>query len=115
MKEMINGVENWLIQIGIMPNLAGFTYIKESVKIVCEYGDVARTTNLYKIIASAHGKTSSAIERSIRHAIKVACDSCKIIRLNNVVGQSVLGSCLDKPSPSLLISLLAHKHNSLFG
>ena len=113
MSEGAKRLEGWLIQIGIMPNLTGFTYIKESVEICCNFsGERIKTSQIYKILAMRYEKTSCAIERNIRHAIQVASNSNKIIRLNNVVGQSVLGG-LDKPSASLLISLLAQKHKSM--
>ena len=52
MNEMVRKLEGWLIQIGIMPNLAGFTYIKESVQLCCEcMGTIYKTTQIYKIIA----------------------------------------------------------------
>ena len=114
MTDIVTKIDNWLIQIGIMPNLAGFTYIKESVELCTDHVELLGylTTQLYKIIAYKHGKSVSVIERNIRHAIQVASNSNKIIRLNNVVGQTVLGS-LDKPSAGLLISLLAQKCKSL--
>lgn len=113
MNDNIKKLEGWLIQIGIMPNLMGFTYIRDSVELCCEYmRDMYKTTQLYKLLAKMHGKSISAIERNIRHAIQVASNSNKLIRLNNVVGQTVV-SGMDKPSAGQLIALLVQKQRSL--
>ena len=113
MNEAEKRIESWLIQIGIMPNLTGFTYIKESVELCCGcfYGR-RKTTQIYDVIAKRYGKSSSAVESNIRHAIQVASNSNKIIRLNNVVGQTVI-SGLDKPSAGQLIALLVQKQRSM--
>lgn len=114
MKEESKNIEGWLIQIGITPNLVGFTYLREAVELYVDIiGKTCQITKIYNILAKIHGKTVSAVERGIRHAIKVASDSNKLIKLNNVIGHVVLNG-YDKPSSGVLISLLAQKYRTLY-
>lgn len=70
-------ITNSLMEIGIAPNLIGFEYIKEAIKII--YNDssyiYAITTKLYVDIANKYGGTVHSVERSIRNAIITACET----------------------------------------
>jgi two-component system response regulator (stage 0 sporulation protein A) len=63
-----------LIAIGIYPNLKGFKYIAEAVKIVRENSDALRqiTKTLYPEIARRYDDKMGRVERAIRHAIFTA-------------------------------------------
>lgn len=63
-----------LIAIGIYPNLKGFKYIAEAVKIVRENSDalIQITKTIYPEIARRYNDKWTRVERAIRHAIFTA-------------------------------------------
>ncbi len=63
-------VENYLINIGIMPSLKGFAFLREAIPMYHE--GMTITKELYPTIGRKHGISSSRVERAIRHAIEVA-------------------------------------------
>lgn len=65
-------IEEMLFKIGITPNLKGFNYIKEAVKLIDKNPNqycTGITKKLYPDVAKLNNVTSSAVERGIRHAI----------------------------------------------
>lgn len=59
----------FLIKLGIYPNLKGFNYIIRAVEIVKEKGYLKVTKELYPQIAEEYKTTASRVERAIRHVI----------------------------------------------
>lgn len=64
-------IENYLISKGIYPNLKGFDYIVESIKLIREDRDYKFfiTKKLYPELSKRFNDTTSKVERAIRHAI----------------------------------------------
>lgn len=57
----------------IYPNVKGYKYIVEAVKMIQDSGDFLQITKkIYPEIAKKHNTTKSKVERTIRHAILVA-------------------------------------------
>ena len=110
MNKFINDLKNWLMQIGITPNLEGFNYIIAGVLLCAKNNQLITnfTTRLYPIIGLYYDKNTATIERGIRHAIQVSQDCKKLYNLNKITGISVLEKC-EKPTASQLISILAEK------
>ena len=66
---MKNNIQKILVSnLGLTPNLIGFRYISESVKIIIESEEYYKVTELYNKIAAVYNKQPCQIERSIRHA-----------------------------------------------
>lgn len=67
--EMI--ITNYLLEKKIRPNLLGFHYLREGIKLSIDNdGIMPRITKvLYPSIALKYSTTSSKVERAIRHAI----------------------------------------------
>lgn len=63
--------EDKLLQLGITPNLKGFSCICEAVEILSKESDI-KTTALYEIVGKRFEITGSMAERRIRHAISKA-------------------------------------------
>ena len=62
-----------LVAIRIYPNLKGYKYIIEAVKIFKDSGDSLRITKtIYPEIAKKYNDKNARIERAIRHAINIA-------------------------------------------
>lgn len=65
-----------LIEMGITPNLDGFRYIIESVKLLL-VDESMNAMDIYEIVAEVRGVTAHRVERSIRTAFASANkDSC---------------------------------------
>ena len=60
--------------IGVQPNVRGWRYIVDGVKLVAADEELAHhmTKELYPAIAAKHDTTPSRVERCIRHAIEWA-------------------------------------------
>ena len=60
--------------IGVQPNVRGWRYIVDGVKLVAADEELAHhmTKELYPAIAAKHDTTTSRVERCIRHAIEWA-------------------------------------------
>ena len=67
-----------LSMLGIPSSLLGYDYIKDALFISFEnnYSLPPVSKVLYPTIAKKHGKTSSQIERAIRHAIEKSTSRC---------------------------------------
>lgn len=61
-------IEKRLISLGICPNLLGFGYIIEAIKIIIAEPNV-QITSIYWVIAERNDVGLSSVERCIRYAI----------------------------------------------
>lgn len=72
--------EEILLQLGITPNLLGYTYIADAVEIIGKEDERVKTTALYEIIAERRGTTYCKVERPIRHAISKVDVDCEAFK-----------------------------------
>lgn len=94
-------VDALLDRIGISPELSGYRYVAEAVRITLLHGSGSMTKDLYPQIALIYRVTGSAVERAIRHAIDAAWRGpATAARLSLFPGR-------DKPSNSRFILRLA--------
>lgn len=99
---------NLFKEIGILPNLSGYEYLKTAVKLVCEDKEmkIGITKKLYPEVAKIHNSTPSRVERGIRHAIEVLFYD----ELSNVV-KEIFGNTIKnnktKPTNSHFICTIA--------
>ncbi len=65
-----------LHRIGISPNLKGFCYVREAIRLTIENPEMLHsvTTALYPTLAKTYKSTPANVERAIRYAIKHAWD-----------------------------------------
>ena len=64
-----------LKELGIAPNIKGYTYLKSAILYVFEQDDklnLLMTKNVYPKIAKIYNTTPQRVERAIRHAIESA-------------------------------------------
>jgi len=61
-----------LSKMGVAPELSGYRYMAEAVRITLLHGALSTTKELYPQIALMNHVTVSAVERAIRHAIAPA-------------------------------------------
>ena len=70
-------IKSYLLELGIMPNLAGFRYLTRAIELYRDRRDYYRegiTSRLYPDVARWFDTTPPRVERSIRHAIETAYD-----------------------------------------
>ncbi len=107
LEEKISGI---FISIGIAPNVNGYAYLRESVKIAVK--DPLSINHITKIIypqvAEHFDSSPSKVERSMRHAISTAWNRGRIDSLNNLFGMR-LYSDIDRPTNGEFIALIADK------
>lgn len=62
-------LRKFLLESGVYPNLKGYNFLIDAVKLVKENPDMTLTKHLYPAIAELHNTTSSKVERAIRHVV----------------------------------------------
>ncbi len=103
-------ISNIFISIGIPPNIKGYNYLREGIKMAVADPHVINnvTKGLYPVIGEKYGTTASKVERAIRHAIEVAWNRGRIDAVNAIFGARVyIGT--EKPTNSEFIALVADK------
>lgn len=103
-------ISNIFISIGIPPNIKGYSYLREGIKMAVADPHVINnvTKGLYPVIGEKYGTTASKVERAIRHAIEVAWNRGRIDAVNAIFGARVyIGT--EKPTNSEFIALVADK------
>ncbi len=103
-------ISNIFISIGIPPNIKGYMYLREGIKMTVEQPRVITnvTKGLYPVIAEKFDTSASKVERAIRHAIEVAWNRGRVDAINAIFGARVyIGS--EKPTNSEFIALVADK------
>ena len=103
-------ISNIFISIGIPPNIKGYSYLREGIKMAVADPRVINnvTKELYPVIGEKYATTASKVERAIRHAIEVAWNRGRIDAINAIFGARVyIGT--EKPTNSEFIALVADK------
>jgi len=99
-----------LRKMGIPPHISGYHYLREAIVLTAE--DFSRINtmmnSIYKPIAYRNESTIARVERSMRHAIEVACDRCRVHILEELFGNTI-DKNKDKPSNREFIALFADK------
>lgn len=86
--ELVN-VSRLLHEIGIPSNLSGYQFIITAMEALTVYDRMTITGELYPYIAKEYNTTSTAVERSIRHAISVGFNRGDADILNKIFANSV--------------------------
>ena len=103
-------ISNIFISIGIPPNIKGYSYLREGIKMAVADPNIINnvTKGLYPVIGEKYATTASKVERAIRHAIEVAWNRGRIDAVNAIFGARVyIGT--EKPTNSEFIALVADK------
>ncbi len=98
------------INVGIPPHIKGYSYLRESVKLVIKNPNVINhiTKELYPQVGEYFNTTASKVERAIRHAIEVAWNRGRIESINQILGvRAYVGA--EKPTNGEFIALIADK------
>lgn len=90
-KEFNKHITNILLDLGFRMSLSGFEYLRTAITMVYEDPEFlhAITKWLYPDIAKIYGKTSSKVERAIRHAIESAWNNPNIEMFYHYFGNSI--------------------------
>ena len=81
-----------LKQLGILPNILGYEYLKEAIDMMLKDDSVIRrgiTKVMYPAIARKFQSTSSRVERAIRHGVERAFIRGNAQMLNDIFGYGV--------------------------
>ena len=94
--------------IGVQPNVRGWRYIVDGVKLVAADEELAHhmTKELYPAIAAKHDTTPSRVERCIRHAIEWAYTNGNPDMLKHYLG-NIAAYDKGKATNAAFISVLA--------
>lgn len=103
-------ISNVFISIGIAPNVSGYAYLREGVKIAIRNPlSINHITKvIYPQVAEMFESTPSKVERAMRHAIATAWNRGRIENLNNFLGIKIY-SDLQRPTNGEFIALIADK------
>lgn len=84
-------IEELLLHVGMPQNLDGFYLTARAIAICAEEPKYIKrlTTSLYPKIAKEFDTKATLCERSIRHAIEVACDRADVDVLYSYFGNSI--------------------------
>lgn len=98
------------ISIGMPPNIKGYAYLKEAVKLAVKTPEVINsvTKRLYPTVALKFDTSASKVERAIRHAIEVAWNKGRVEVLNSLFGVRAYSES-EKPTNSEFIALIADR------
>jgi len=103
-------VANLFLALGIPPQIKGYQYLREAVKMVLNDHSVINriTKELYPGVAKQYDTSASKVERAMRHAIEVAWNRGRIGSANKLLGYEVF-SQRDKPTNGEFIAMVADK------
>lgn len=109
-KNLDRKVVDILLSLGISPNLQGYTFLKESIKLAIYNPSYigAITKIMYPTIAIKFKTTACRVERSIRHALEVSYMKGKIYNINEIFGLNILEEN-EKPTNSEFVALIADR------
>lgn len=110
-QDLPNRVTQVMCEIGIPANLKGYKYMRDAIIMAVEDPSCVNsiTKVLYPTIAANNNATSSQVERAIRHAIEKAWSKGNLEAYLAYFGNTV--SCIDKPTNSEFIAMIADKIN----
>lgn len=102
-------VTELITSIGITPNIIGFHYLRDAVRLSLENPSALNSVSkrIYPVIADKYNTTVRGVDRAIRCAIKGA--GKKTVRDKNVCGLSVEFDYINKSSNTRVISFFADK------
>ena len=78
-----------LHELGVLPNLRGYIFLRDAI-LVCLTDIPLAQLLLYQILAKKHDTSAKTIESNIRTAIRVAGNSGKLAKLNELLGMRVV-------------------------
>ncbi|MBR5662194.1 MAG: sporulation transcription factor Spo0A [Bacilli bacterium] len=89
--EMDRKISKILHSLGVPSHIKGYSYIRESIKLMYNLNDVngGITKEIYPEIAKKFDSTTSRVERAIRHAIEISWNRGDYEVMEEIFGHSV--------------------------
>ena len=89
--EMDRKISKILHNLGVPSHIKGYTYIRESIKLMYNLNDIngGITKEIYPEIAKKYDSTVSRVERAIRHAIEISWNRGDYEVMEDIFGHSV--------------------------
>lgn len=84
-------IENFLIELGIGPQLKGFDALREAIEMFDRNKRISITKELYPGVADRIGGNSRSVERNMGHAIIIMHSSVPQRVLTEKLGQAPIG------------------------
>ena len=97
--------EEILLQLGITPDLLGFTYIADIVDII--NSEDTKMTAIYHAVANKHNSNWQRVERAVRHAISKANPRSK--EFEELINASLVKQSNGNISNSAFLHTLAYR------
>ena len=104
--DMLN---DFLMELGIAPNIKGFGYIACAIKLIINEPDRYNRRiikGLYPAIAETFGDTPSRVERNIRTAVNMACNHGLLLTCEKPFG-NLVDISKDCPSSAVFLATCA--------
>ena len=91
MKNYDKSIVQMLIKLGVQQHLSGFDYLITAIKLVIEDNEYKFhiVKELYPKIAEIHNTTDTAVERAIRHAIRLTLKLAPEEEIQKVFGNTI--------------------------
>ena len=107
------GIERIFLELGIMPNLKGFHYLSEAVKIglasQTSLTELGLVSYLYPAIAANKGTTPSKVERAIRTLMDRGWNTERAERFNRVFNTRVFTITGRRPTNGEIIAFMVQQ------
>ncbi|MGI6175609.1 MAG: sporulation transcription factor Spo0A [Christensenellales bacterium] len=102
-------VVNIMQEIGILPHIQGYQFLKEGILYILEDINYLTcvTTKLYPLIAEKYHSKPARVERAMRHAIETAWNKGNVDTINKYFGYST-SDYRGKPTNSEFIAMIAN-------
>lgn len=110
--ELAERVSKRLLQLGIMPKMKGFNYLKCALSYICV--NAVRgglTTDVYPYVGEQFGTAPKNVDRCIRHAIEQAWLSGSIEKQHEMFGYTVTATKGKPTNSEFIYTVLEHLKN----
>ncbi|MGI6003980.1 MAG: sporulation transcription factor Spo0A [Christensenellales bacterium] len=110
LEQLENAAGNYLRELGIMPHLLGYQYLRRAMALVIQEPQLinALTLRLYPMVAEVFDTTAQRVERSMRHAIENGWIRGDLTAIDRMFGYTV-DAGKGKPTVGALIAMLTDR------
>lgn len=90
-RDLEKTISNELLELGIFPQILGYTYLKSAIAMVIEEPQCIKSMvkTIYIDVAKKYGTTPARVERAIRHAVEKVFYLCGDEQLCEIFGNTI--------------------------
>ena len=88
---VLSSITKILFEIGISPSLKGYRLLRNAVYLyTIDEERFCKPKELYEMLENMHNESVSSIESNMRHCVRQALNSGKLLELNRIMGIDVI-------------------------